>query len=260
MPKTDGFDNGVPCWVDLLATDVDAAKAFYTGLFGWEWNGGEMPQGGVYWGASVGGEGVAGLAAQPPDVAAQGLPSMWNTYIAVDDVDVSTALALGAGASELMAPMDVPGAGRMSFITDPSGAAIGMWQGRENPGAGLVKEHGALVWSEVYAADTEATVAFYGTLFGWTSGSMEIPGGGQYTTFELGGEPVGGTMPPPSAGVPPHWHVWFASDDTEATAVRAAELGATVLVDPTDSPYGKIGSFVDPVGATFSVIKPALPS
>lgn len=257
MPRMESYANGVPCWVDLAATDVDAARSFYSGLFGWEWNGGEMPQGGTYWGAQLGGAGVAAAYTQPEQHAEQGLPSIWYTYIAVDDVDASAAAAEAAGGTVVMGPADVPGAGRMAFFTDPSGAALGMWQGGEHKGAGLVKEHGSLVWSEVYAPDTAATVAFYGELFGWTAGSMEIPGGGTYTTFELNGETVGGTMPPPRDDVPPHWHVWFASDDTDATAARAVELGATVVVDPTDSPYGKMGSFVDPVGAVFSVITPS---
>ncbi|MGI9658081.1 MAG: VOC family protein [Gaiellaceae bacterium] len=260
MPKVNTFDSGVPCWVDLAAADVEAAKKFYSGLFGWTWTSGEMPQGGTYWGAQLDGAGVAGLMALPPEVAAKDVPSTWNTYIGVANVDATTATAAGAGATVIVPPMDIPAAGRMSFIADPSGAAFGLFQGGEQRAERLVKEHGALVWSEVYAPDTEATVSFYTELFGWTEGSMEIPGGVTYTTFELDGEPVGGTMPPPNEEVPPHWHVWLASDDTEATTTKAAELGADVLVDPTDSPYGKIGSFRDPVGAVFSVIKPAKPS
>ena len=257
MPKVESYANGTPCWVDLAASDVEAAKDFYTGLFGWQWSGGPSPEGFTYWGAQLEGEGVAALYERPAQMAEQGMPSSWFTYIAADDLDASTKRAAELGATVMMEPKDVPGAGRMSFIVDPAGAPLGMWKGdAAHKGAGLVKEHGALVWSEVYAPDTDATVAFYGALFGWEQGSMEIPGGGTYTTFELDGEPIGGTMPPPRDDVPPHWHVWFASDDTKQTAIRAAELGATVLIDPTDSPYGEMASFVDPVGAGFSVITP----
>lgn len=259
MPSTKSFEHGIPCWVDLVSTDIDAAKEFYTGLFGWEYNGMESPMGVTYWGASLKGAGVAGLAAQPSDMAAQGLPSSWNTYIAVDDVDETTARAEGAGGSVIQAPMDISDFGRMSFILDPAGAAVGMWQAVK-PGERLVKEHGALIWNEVYAPDADATVAFYGEVFGWTTGRMPMPDGSNYTTFEVGGEAVAGTTTPPMEEVPPHWHVWFGSDDTEATAKTAAELGATVVIDPTDSPIGKIGSFRDPVGAAFSVIAPNSPT
>lgn len=253
MPKTDGFLHGVPCWVDLLATDLDAAKDFYAGLFGWEWVGVEMPRG-TYWMGTISGETVAGLAAQTPQLVAQGIPSTWNTYISVKSANDTTAKAQAAGATVIQGPMDIPDAGRMAFIADPVGAAFGIWQAGEHKGAGFVKEHGTLIWSEVYAADTEAAVAFYGEVFGWERGSMPMPGGGSYTTFKLGDELVGGTMSPPMEQVPLHWHVWFGSNDTEATVATAAELGATVLVEPTETPAGTIASLHDPVGAAFSVI------
>ena len=165
MPKTDGFLHGVPCWVDLLATDLDAAKDFYAGLFGWECVGVEMPRG-TYWMGTISGETVAGLAAQTPQLVAQGIPSMWNTYISVKSANDTTAKAQAAGATVIQGPMDIPDAGRMAFIADPVGAAFGIWQAGEHKGAGFVKEHGTLIWSEVYAADTEAAVAFYGEVFG----------------------------------------------------------------------------------------------
>jgi uncharacterized protein len=30
------WPNGTPCWIDLMVTDPDAAKHFYSGLFGWD--------------------------------------------------------------------------------------------------------------------------------------------------------------------------------------------------------------------------------
>jgi predicted enzyme related to lactoylglutathione lyase len=124
------------------------------------------------------------------------------------------------------------------------------WQAGEHKGAGLVNEPGALVWNEVYAPDTDAAVKFYSQVFGWQAEEMS---GSNYTTFKIREAMVGGTAPPPEQ-MSPHWQVWFATADTDATAARAAELGATLLVPPTDSPMGKIAFFQDPTGATFSVI------
>lgn len=120
-------------------------------------------------------------------------------------------------------------------------------------GAGLVNVPGALIWNEVYAHDTEGTVAFYNKVFGWETEAMQIPGGGSYTTFKLGRAAVGGTAPP-SMGQPPRWQVWFGTADVDVTAAKAAELGATVQVPPTDSPIGQFAFFSDPTGAAFSVI------
>jgi uncharacterized protein len=36
MSERDGYQPGVPCWIDTWQPDADAAVAFYTQLFGWE--------------------------------------------------------------------------------------------------------------------------------------------------------------------------------------------------------------------------------
>ena len=30
------YDNGVPCWADLMVQDLEKAKTFYSTVFGWE--------------------------------------------------------------------------------------------------------------------------------------------------------------------------------------------------------------------------------
>jgi predicted enzyme related to lactoylglutathione lyase len=34
MPERTSYAPGTPCWIDI-GTDLDAAKPFYTSLFGW---------------------------------------------------------------------------------------------------------------------------------------------------------------------------------------------------------------------------------
>jgi predicted enzyme related to lactoylglutathione lyase len=253
VPKRNGFEHGVPAWVDLSTSDVEAAKTFYAKLFGWQWTAADMPTG-TYWMATLQGELVAGLSAQQPDMAAQGVSSTWNTYVNVDNVDDATARAQAAGGQVLMQPIDIADTGRMSFISDPSGAPIGMWQAGTHKGAGLVNEPGALIWNEVYAPDTQATVAFYHQVFGWGTGGLPFGEGSTYTTFKVGDAIVGGTAPPAPHQLPPHWQVWFGTADADATAATAIAQGASIDIPPTDSPMGKIAFIRDPTGAVFSVI------
>jgi predicted enzyme related to lactoylglutathione lyase len=73
-----------------------------------------------------------------------------------------------------------------------------------------------------------------------------------------GGMPMGDQFP---AEVPPHWAVYFAVDDTDATAEKAKQLGGQVQVEPMDIPdVGRFAVISDPQGAVFSVIKNAQPS
>ena len=66
---------------------------------------------------------------------------------------------------------------------------------------------------------------------------------------------VGGSMLPQAPGLPNHWHVYFGTDDADATAATAAEQGGAVIVPPFDIPVGRIAVLSDPQGAMFSIIK-----
>jgi uncharacterized protein len=254
MPERTSYIQGTPNWVDLQTTDQDAAKAFYAGLFGWTYDDQPMPQGPVYSMAMLDGHPVAAIASQSPEMAAAGVPPMWNTYIAVDSVDEAVGKVEAAGGKVAMAPFDIMDAGRMAFVTDPAGAPVALWQANQHIGATLVNEPGTLTWNELITADP-AAVAFYTAVLGLTTSTMDMGEGGVYTLFEAGGQQVGGSMAPPMPGIPNHWQVYFAVADADATAARAAELGGAVPVPPFDSPVGRMAVIGDPQGAVFSIIK-----
>ena len=124
MPERTSYTQGTPNWVDLQTPNQDAAKAFYSGLFGWTYDDQPMPDGPVYSMAMLGGHSVAAIAPQPPEMAAAGAPPMWNTYLAVDSVDDAVAKVEAAGGKVAMAPFDVMDAGRMAVLRYPQGAVF----------------------------------------------------------------------------------------------------------------------------------------
>ncbi len=252
MPQRSSYAEGTPSWVDLQTPDQDAAKSFYGALFGWKFDDQPMPQGPVYSMALKDGGVVAAIAPQSPEMIAAGAPPMWNTYIAVDDVDAATGRAQAAGGKVMMQPFDVMDAGRMSFVADPSGAAVGLWQAKGHIGATLVNEPGSLVWNELITSDGDAAIAFYGAVVGITPEATDM-GDGSYTLLKVGDQMVGGTMAPPMEGIPNHWHVYFGVADIDAAVAKARELGATVLNGPFDTPVGKMAALADPQGAMFSL-------
>src|ERR1700693_4425457 len=99
MPVRTSYTQGTPNWVDLQTPDQGAAKAFYSGLFGWTYDDQPMPEGQVYSMAMLGEHAVAALAPQPPEMAAAGAPPMWNTYLAVDSAARGAAQAVSARGS-----------------------------------------------------------------------------------------------------------------------------------------------------------------
>jgi len=109
--------------VELNTTDVAKAKGFYGKLFGWKLEDVEM-DGGAYTMIKVG-EGTGGGIIKHP---VPGAPSGWLAYVQVDDIGAATQKAKSLGATVCKDVTEVMGAGSFSIITDPAGAAIGLWQ------------------------------------------------------------------------------------------------------------------------------------
>jgi len=262
MPQRTKHAPGTPSWTDLATPDVAASKQFYTTLFGWEvrdedTGNPDMP----YVIATQGGKTVAGMMKLSPEMQAGGMPPVWSTYVTVADVDTAATTVGELGGTVLSAPMDVMIAGRMAVCADPTGAVFCLWQAKDSIGAELVNEPNSLVWNELITPDVENAKKFYAGLFGWKNETMDTGGDGPpYTVWQLDGEEnaMGGAMPPPMEGMPPFWGVYFAVADCDATVARAKELGANVIMEPTDIPgVGRFATLVDPQGAAFSVMKMA---
>jgi uncharacterized protein len=258
MPARESYAQGTPSWVDLQTTDQAAAKAFYGGVFGWTYDDQPMDAGAVYSIAKIGDGQVAAIAPQSPELKAAGAPPMWNTYLAVDSVDDATAKVGPAGGTVAMEPFDVMDAGRMSFVLDPSGAPVALWQANQHIGASLVNEPGTVTWNELIT-DNPAAVPFYEQVLGVTTTTMEM-GEDKYTMFQVGGKEVAGSMPPQMAGVPNHWQVYFAVADADAAAAKIKQLGGSVMVEPFDTPIGKMAVVADPQGAVFSLFQAPPPA
>jgi uncharacterized protein len=226
MPERTSYAQGTPNWVDLPTSDQAAAKAFYAGLFGWTYDDQPMDEGQVYSMAMLAGHQVAAISTQPAEMAAAGAPPMWNTYLAVDSVDEATAKVEAAGGKVAMAPFDVVDAGRMSFVMDPAGAPVALWQANQHIGATLVNEPGTLNWNELITPD-QGVFSFYANVIGLAAESMDMGEGEPYTVFKAGEAMVGGSMPPQMPGVPSHWHVYFGTDGRSSSRRSTPRSGAS---------------------------------
>lgn len=253
MAVRTGYPDGAPCWADLSTPDLAGAQRFYSGLFGWTFT---EPQAemGNYSQALKGGKTVVGVA---PKMPGQDMPTVWSVYLKGSDAD-ETARRITAGGGNLMfPPMDIPGAGRMLFAFDPTGAAFGVWQPREHTGAQVFGEPGAMCWHEVATRDPERCDGFYQSLFGYEQVQVGDGKNFDYTVWKIDGQDVGGRMKmtPEWEGIPPHWMVYFAVEDADASTAKVRELGGQVRHGPFDSPYGRIAVIADPYGAVFSIIQ-----
>ena len=256
MTKIDKHPPGTVTWVDLMTSDPEKARAFYTSVFGWQFEVGG-PETGGYAMAKLDGRNVGGIGGYPPG---QQMPPAWSVYFASDDLDATIAKAKQLGANVMMGPMDIMDQGRLAFFIDPTGAAFGVWQAMKHTGAQTIDEPGAMCWREVNTRDAKGAIDFYAKLLGLEPKKLE--GGMEYWTLHKGPTTVGGVMAMTKEweGVPPHWMNYFAVKDTEAACKAIEAAGGKVSVPSFDTPYGRIAVVNDPQGAVFSVIKMTNPS
>ncbi len=260
MPEVTSHAHGTPSWIDLATPDVAGAQAFYGSLFGWDFD--DQPAGGqgeTYVMCAKAGRAAAGMMALTEEMAAEGMPPVWTTYVNVDDLEATTAKVEAAGGQVMRPPEDAMEAGRFAVIADPTGAVVCLWEKKQHIGAEVVNEHGALTWTELITPDPKGAAAFYAEVLGWTTETAPMPTG-EYTVFHTpGGSPDGiaGAMAPPVEGMPAFWGVYFGVDDCDATVAAAIGAGATVMAEPMDLPgTGRMAALVDPQGAVFSVLQP----
>jgi predicted enzyme related to lactoylglutathione lyase len=269
---SDRYIAGVPCWVDTMQPDPEAATEFYSGLFGWELEN-VRPDGPAYYVARLGGQDVGAIAAIP-----EGAPptAAWRTYVWVDSADETADKVRAAGGSVLMGPAEAGDFGRMAMCADPGGASFALWEAKQHRGAGLVNEPGSLNFNDLSTRDLDGARAFYGAVFGWDLlnvfggfSAWALPAYGDFLeertpgTREnikaMGGperfEEVVATAAPIPDDQPdtfPHWGVTFAVEDADAVAAKADKLGGWVVMPPFDAPWVRTTLISDPQGATFT--------
>jgi len=252
MGERTKYTPGTFSWIDLTTTDQEAAKTFYSGLFGWETLDNPIGDGVVYTMARSDGKDVAAISPQPQQQRDAGIPPMWNSYITVESADEALERAQHLGATVHAPAFDVLDVGRMGVVQDPQGGFFLVWEPKTHFGAGLVNGPGLLSWNELATPDPEASAGFYSELFGWTVEPFESSQMPYWTIKNQDGHGNGGirhTM----ENEPTYWLVYFGAGDIDATLAESGELGATTLVPATDIGGPKIAVVQDPQGAVFAL-------
>lgn len=248
MAERTFYTPGTFCWTDLSTRDAAGAKAFYSGLFGWDAV--DIPvEGGTYTMLRIDGRDVCALAERGAD---QGPPA-WLSYVSVTDADEVAAQAASAGATVVVAPFDVMDAGRMAVLRDPTGAIFAVWQAGSHIGASLVNDAGCLCLNQLNTTDPDAARRFYAEVFRWRTQPVGTDEQAYWGIFN--GDNLNGGMMPAPAGIPSHWLVYFTVAGADAAAARIAELGGAVVAAPMPIASGRIAVATDPQGALFALFE-----
>jgi uncharacterized protein len=251
MKELTKHDPGTFCWVDLEAKDPEAAKRFYSELFGWDCNDIPMDGGSPYTMFMTHGKEVGAVSGQCPNQKAMGANPSWNSYLAVQSVNHAVEKAKGLGATVVAPPMDVFDAGRMAIIKDPSGAKVSLWEAKSHIGSGITHVPGTLCWMELRTPQAKQARAFYRDFMGWELKNWENPGV-DYSLISTGDHHFGGIEK--VSDVSSHWLPYFLVESCDKSTERAVKLGGKVVQGPKDiSNGGRHSILTDPQGAVFSI-------
>ncbi len=258
MANIDKHPAGSFCWVELATTDQNAAKTFYTSLFGWAVEDNPMGPDDFYSMFKLSGRDTGAAYSMRKEQRAQGVPPHWMVYIAVENADKSVAKAAQAGGTVLSPAFDVMDAGRMGVIQDPTGAIFSLWEPKRSQGITIGGDN-SFCWADLSTPNPERASKFYAELFGWqlmkdgkdSSGYIHIKNGEHF----IGGIPPAEHRNPNS---PPHWLIYFQVADVQAATAKAGQLGGKVLMPARAMENVGTWSIIsDPQGAVSALFKSA---
>ena len=243
------YKNQKFCWFGIISTDVDRAKAFYTETLGWKSM--VMTMGGTEATIFLANEVPIAHLASP---AMSGVPSHWNNYFRVKDVDATAKAAKEHGGDIAFPPTDIP-PGRFSIVTSPSGAALSLFHEADPSSENAPDGEGSICWTELHSTDMQADLKWLSDALGIESESTPMPDGEYYMLKGENG-PAGGAMKQRVEGAPAFWLSWVAVADVDETLERITRHGGRGLTPIFEDPkVGRMAVVADPTGGPFGIIK-----
>ncbi len=240
-------------WHDLVTTDLEADKRFYSGLFGWTYEQRRGPNGNPYTLAKSGDRFVAGMVVEPQPKDGS-IISRWLGYLSVPDVSLAVRQNATAGGSAVVERLDISDYVSVAAIIDPQGAVLGLAQSNiGDPDDSQAGKPGRVVWNELLANDSAAAAQFYKALAGYKV-DVQQRDGGEYTLLIADGVKRAAILDNPMDGVEPLWLTYFGVQDVKAATAKVGGLGGRVLLAPAaDIRDGMQALVVDPSGALLAL-------
>jgi predicted enzyme related to lactoylglutathione lyase len=238
---------GAFVWNDLLTPDVESAKAFYGGLFGWDFRdtGSGTRQYTVirHEGHTIGGILRAQGVAAPRS-------ALWLSYMSIGDPPAAARLVGEAGGKVFETPELLQARGEVATVADPQGAVLALIRATSGDPVAGTPAVNEWLWHELWTDESEKAADFYERLAGYRieRGQNEQREG--YLVLMCENRPCAGIIQNPYHGVRSRWLPYVRVQDPAALAARVPQLGGRVILAPEQAVRGGSVSVIeDPNGA-----------
>jgi predicted enzyme related to lactoylglutathione lyase len=152
-------------WFDLVTEDVSAAKEFYGGLFGWQFDSQSANENYVL--IRNQGTQIGGMVLESDNNAAENEGSIWIGAISVRDVDRSVAEVLKQGGTVIEGPLTAGDRGRMAVIKDKTGLLVVLLRADGGDPPDFPKTPGNWIWTDLFTSDIQAAESFFAAVVGY---------------------------------------------------------------------------------------------
>ena len=237
-------------WIDLLTHDVERARTFYEGVFGWDVQ--TTPDPGyrqiLSHGRPVGG--IFDHQPRDPKVS----ETQWLMSMSVEDVDAAAATTRAAGGRVLVGPANLPGRGRHVVVSDPSGATLVLLRASGGDPREVEVRDGEWWFGELWTRDIDAAARFYRDLAALEAKVLRDDDGDEYVVLGSQGKARAGVALLRWPDVLPNWLPYIRVGDVSLTLERIEAAGGATLLAPAPDFYrGRVAIVSDPTGGVFAI-------
>jgi predicted enzyme related to lactoylglutathione lyase len=243
-------------WIDLVTSNLEAARNFYSQLFGWEFR----RVGDAATGYSLvlnGGRPVGGVVDVVARPNAPAIPR-WVAYISVPDVAQAQKTIVGAGGRQLVPTKALPKRGEQAVFADAEGAVFGVIKSEGGDPADFIAEPGDWIWIQLLSRDVQKATGFYRSVAGYEV--VENAESSRKNQFLL----VSGTfaraavsqLPANRPKTPPIWLPFVRVESLAQSLTVAQQLGGRIAVMPRPDLFeGRMSVVADPNGALVGLLQ-----
>ncbi len=236
-------------WADLVSSDVERSRDFYSKVFGWEFREHASSKGGSrYFTVLANGRAIGGIVSAAPEAK---MGARW-LGLASGDPATMAARAQQLGGKVVVAPRTLSGRGELTVLSDPDGAHFAVVRADGGDPADVVGQNNEWLWAELWTKEPGRAANFYRDVFGYAVGAAEGKSTGGYV-LSAGGKARAGIMRNPDPALGAVWIPYVRVASVAAILERVQSNGGQVLVAPRRHYASQIAVLADPLGAPFAV-------